>query len=61
MSDTISELVALVPQWQDCQLSIQPLDGGITNRNFLVVVDTFKYVVRLPGTKTELLGINRGT
>lgn len=37
----------------------QPLDGGITNRNFKVRFGDADYVVRLPGKDTELLGIDR--
>ena len=37
----------------------QPLDGGITNRNFKVETDRGAWVVRLPGAETELLGIDR--
>ncbi len=36
-----------------------PLDGGITNRNFRVVFGGRRYVLRLPGKDTELLGISR--
>jgi thiamine kinase-like enzyme len=38
-----------------------PLAGGITNRNFRVVLGGVDYVVRLPGKDTELLGIDRDT
>ena len=38
-----------------------PLAGGITNRNFRVVLGGVDYVVRLPGKDTELLGIDRET
>jgi thiamine kinase-like enzyme len=37
----------------------QPLDGGITNRNFRVPFGGTDYVVRMPGKDTELLGIDR--
>ncbi len=35
------------------------LGGGITNRNFRVVLGEHEYVVRRPGKDTELLGIDR--
>ncbi len=46
------------------QLTLEPLSGGITNRNFLVRVDDevapgSTYVLRLPGNDTHLLGISR--
>ncbi len=37
----------------------QPLSGGITNRNFRVRLDGGEYVVRLPGERSSLLGIDR--
>ena len=36
---------------------VQPLEGGITNRNYRVNFGGTDYVVRLPGKRTELLGI----
>ncbi len=38
---------------------IRPLNGGITNRNFVASTDHGEYVVRIPGERTELLGIDR--
>ncbi|MEA2330379.1 MAG: hypothetical protein QOH58_517 [Thermoleophilaceae bacterium] len=38
---------------------VRPLEGGITNRNFLVNFGGSEYVVRLPGKDTSLLGIDR--
>jgi thiamine kinase-like enzyme len=40
-------------------LSVEPLGGGITNHNFLVELDTEKVVLRIGGSETELLGIDR--
>jgi thiamine kinase-like enzyme len=37
----------------------EPLDGGITNRNYRVRAGGRDIVVRLPGKDTELLGIDR--
>jgi thiamine kinase-like enzyme len=39
--------------------SVVQLDGGITNRNFRVNFGGTDYVVRLPGKRTQLLGIDR--
>jgi thiamine kinase-like enzyme len=40
-------------------IELRPLSGGITNRNFVVTADSGQYVVRIPGERTELLGIDR--
>jgi thiamine kinase-like enzyme len=37
----------------------EPLEGGITNRNFRVSFGGTDYVLRLPGKDTALLGISR--
>lgn len=37
----------------------QPLDGGITNRNYRVRLGGTDYMLRLPGKDTGLLGIDR--
>jgi thiamine kinase-like enzyme len=37
----------------------RPLEGGITNRNYLVTLGGKRYVIRVPGKDTSLLGIDR--
>ena len=53
MSAAVSRL------WPGGSATIQELGGGITNRNFKVVVDGSAYVLRMGGAKTSLLGIDR--
>lgn len=50
-------LVGQLPGWSGAELT--PLHGGITNQNFVAGVDGRRYVVRLPGERTELLAIDR--
>jgi thiamine kinase-like enzyme len=57
--DDIVRLARSVPQWADRPVQARPLHGGITNTNFVVTVDGREYVVRIPGERTELLGIDR--
>ena len=38
----------------------EPLEGGITNRNFRAKFDGRDYVIRVPGKDTSLLEIDRG-
>ena len=45
--------------WPGRPATIEPLGGGITNRNFKVDVEGTIYVLRMGGAKTELLGIDR--
>ena len=50
-----------VPELAGAELTLRPLSGGITNRNFLVDVAgrRDRYVIRLAGNDTHLLGISR--
>jgi thiamine kinase-like enzyme len=45
--------------WPGREARIEPLSGGITNRNFKVEVDGEAFVLRIGGRDTELLGIDR--
>jgi thiamine kinase-like enzyme len=58
------ELVAAmrrVPELAEGELTLTPLSGGITNRNFLVELagQADRFVIRLAGNDTHLLGISR--
>jgi thiamine kinase-like enzyme len=58
------ELVAAlqrVPDLAGASLTLTPLSGGITNRNFLITAAgrPDRYVIRLAGNDTHLLGISR--
>jgi thiamine kinase-like enzyme len=57
--DDLTVLLDQVPGWAEQRRSVRPLVGGITNRNWLVTVADERFVVRCPGTGTELLGIDR--
>jgi len=45
--------------WPGHAIALEPLGGGITNRNFLVDVDGERFVLRIGGKDTALLGIDR--
>ena len=57
--DDVAELLLRVPDWGGSAIEVEPLGGGITNRNFVASVDGRRVVVRLPGERTELLCIDR--
>jgi thiamine kinase-like enzyme len=62
MSPLTSELAErLRPLIGDTRGEPEPLDGGITNRNFRLRTDTGDYVLRLFGRDTSQLGIDRRT
>ncbi len=52
-------LLDQVPGWAGRHRSIETLEGGITNRNYRVVVDGGMFVVRVPAESGALLGIDR--
>ena len=49
-----------VPGWGELALRIEPVEIGITNRNYKVTLpDGTAWMLRLPGERTEVLGIDR--
>jgi len=61
MALTVDEAIARVPQWADADdLQVSSLDGGITNSNFRVDVGGESFALRIAGTGTDKLGIDRG-
>jgi thiamine kinase-like enzyme len=59
-ADLIAAL-QVVPEIAGRQVTLTALSGGITNRNFLIELagEREKYVMRLAGNDTHLLGISR--
>jgi len=53
------DAVGRVSLWRGKDVRITPLSGGLTNENYLVEAGGERYVMRLPGTSTELLSIDR--
>jgi thiamine kinase-like enzyme len=60
MAPPVDELLQRIPQWRGrTDLQVSPLSGGITNQNFRVEVGGKRFVLRVGGANTELLGIDR--
>ena len=61
LADQLTGALQRVPETAGRPLTLTPLSGGITNRNFLVTVEgeADRYVIRLAGNDTHLLGISR--
>jgi len=57
----LTRALGRVPELAGRRLVLTPLSGGITNRNFLVEASGLgdRFVVRLAGNDTHLLGISR--
>jgi len=58
-AELAAALAALEPVIGRAEGEPEPLEGGITNRNFRLRIGGQDVVVRLPGKDTELLGIDR--
>ncbi|HET7029432.1 MAG TPA: phosphotransferase [Candidatus Limnocylindrales bacterium] len=61
LRDELVGAMQRVPELTGAELTLTALSGGITNRNFLVTVAgrPERYVIRLAGNDTHLLGISR--
>ena len=61
LRDALVSAMQRVPELHGRDLTLRPLSGGITNRNFLVSARRRKerWVLRLAGNDTHLLGISR--
>ena len=61
LAESLTAALQRVPETQGRDLILTALSGGITNRNFLVTSSAGgdRYVIRLGGNDTHLLGISR--
>jgi thiamine kinase-like enzyme len=61
LRDHLVGAIQRVPELAGVELTLTALTGGITNRNFLVTLAgrRDRYVIRLAGNDTHLLGISR--
>jgi len=58
--DELGRIVqTLSPELGEPEGEPRALEGGITNRNYLVTLGGNRYVIRVPGKDTSLLGIDR--
>jgi thiamine kinase-like enzyme len=55
----LAAVVAAIPEWEGLEPYVTPITTGITNRNFKVEIGGERFVVRLSGKGTDLLGIDR--
>ena len=61
LRDQLVAALQRVPETAGRELTLTTLSGGITNRNFLITAGGMpeRYVIRLAGNDTHLLGISR--
>jgi thiamine kinase-like enzyme len=56
---TIDAIISEIANWQNKDIHVQPLSGGLTNKNYKVIVDNVPFFVRIPGESTDLLAVDR--
>lgn len=59
MNPSLEALLSRLPGFDPAKARVTPLQGGITNLNFLVETADAKYVARVFGKNTKILGIDR--
>src|SRR5262249_57652016 len=60
VTDQLLQIVQkLTPELGEPEGEPTPLEGGITNRNYSMTMGGKRYVIRVPGKDTNLLGIDR--
>lgn len=59
MDATIQTILAEIPLLRGKPVAVRPLEGGLTNRNFVLDMGGEQFVLRIPGANTGLLGIDR--
>ena len=57
---SIDQVIASIPDWVGRIVTAERVPAGLTNTNWRVVVDGVPYFVRIPGTDTDLLAVDRG-
>jgi thiamine kinase-like enzyme len=55
----VEDAVGRISLWRGRDVTVSSLSGGLTNENYLVEAGGERYVMRIPGTSTELLSIDR--
>ncbi len=56
---TIEEVISAVEGWVGRDIAIEPLAGGLTNRNYVVTAGGERTVIRIPEAGSALLAVDR--
>jgi thiamine kinase-like enzyme len=59
MEQRVAQILSRIPAWSGLEVVVTPLVGGITNQNYRLDIAGEAFVLRISGTGTHLLGINR--
>ena len=58
MKLSIDRLIKLIPEWNGKLIKINPINSGITNINFEVIVGEKSFFLSIPSSSSELLNID---
>jgi len=56
----INKLRKLIPEWNGKSIKVNPINAGITNINFEVIVGEKSFFISMPSSNSELLNIDYG-
>ena len=54
----IDRLKTIIPEWAEKSIKVNPINKGITNINFEIIVDNKSFFLSIPSLSSELLGID---
>ena len=58
MKLSIDRLIKLIPEWKGKLIKVNPINSGITNINFEVIVGKKTFFLSMPSSNSELLNID---
>ena len=58
MKLSIDKLIKLIPEWKGKLIKVNPINSGITNINFEVIVGEKSFFLSIPSSSSELLNID---
>lgn len=58
MKLSIDRLIKLIPEWKGKLIKVNPINSGITNINFEVIVGKKSFFLSMPSSNSELLNID---
>ena len=58
MKSSIDRLIKLIPEWNGKLIKVNPINSGITNINFEVIVGKKSFFLSMPSSNSELLNID---
>ncbi len=55
MKSLVNRLIKLIPEWDGKLIKVKPINDGITNINYEVIVDKKSFFLSIPSSNSELL------